>query len=588
MENIINVNDNFNLLKFVSKSSNILKVYRKASVLNSKYSVLKGLKIGYIVDSLKHSDLDYKYFLPFATKELLIPLDPSSSNSCLLGYKHCDKIIDSTKCEELFLTIIVNELMYIIRNNYALNSELYDVFKYKYFLPILQSEYVRMKNEDINYTKEKPFIICFESALSRMLNDGEYISNILTNIITKLYKQMKKYKLVMFKTNKDDIGETYKGKFSKCLIPNLKTNETIIKLGKTKFDFTSINKDFVSIVEYFSKIIIINSIRTNSISDMSRSCNDDLIENINNELYIFNSRNAKVISDYMDKFDDKFHICKKFDIMNIINKTINEIREKEIADIEFNKYARINNQSVAETTLVDIFSMISNIESMNRDYTINDNVFAIDINDLRNKYEQSKLHIKDIINLRNAIFNIMHKEDSIFNYDAKEKTDCVALYHVVDAFFRLCVSLVFKLMRNKTYKLSRETLINTLKDILEEDSTSSKDVKFVIEDLFNRIYSDNTDEVNKYYKSVMDDVYFIVTQLEKVVNVLDNIFNKEIYPIINNWHSIMLKNIRYFQYFDPINEFGEFIKNTISSFDDISLYSFDLDVIVNKHSIYYK
>lgn len=588
MENIINVNDNFNLLKFVSKSNNILKIYRKALVFNEKRSILKGLKTYDIIAALERSDFAYKYFLPFVTKELLIPLDHDSSTDCLLGYRYYDKIIDDTKCEELFLIIIVNELIDIINNNYALNTELYDVFKYKYFLPILQSEYIRMKNEDINYTKEKPFIICFESAISRMLNDGVYISNFLTNIITKLHKRMKKYKIVMFGMNNDNIGVTYKGKFTKCLIPNLKdtTEKSIIKIDKTKFDFTSIRKDFISVVEYFSKIIIMNSIRTNSITDMNRSCNDDLIENINNELYIFNSRNAKVLNDYVEKFDDKFHACDKFNIMNIIDKTINEVREKE--NIGFDKYEKINEQSVVEASMVEIYSMISNIESMNRDYTIDDNVFAVDINDLRNKYEQSKLHMKDIINLRNEIFNIMYNEQSIFNYDTKEKIDETTLYHVVDTFFRLCVSLTFKLLQCKNFNLSRKTIIGAFKVILDEDSTFNKDEKFVIQNLFSRICWDNTDEKTEYYKSVMDSVCSIVDQLEKVVNALDTVFNKEIYLIVKNWHSIMLKNIRHFQYFDPINEFSNYIKNAISSFDDISLYSFDLDIILNKHSIYYK
>lgn len=590
MENIINVNDNFNLLKFVSKSNNILKIYRKALVFNEKRSILKGLKTYDIIAALERSDFAYKYFLPFVTKELLIPLDYNSSTECLLEYRYYDKTIDDTKCEELFLIIIVNELMDIINNNYALNTELYDVFKYKYFLPILQSEYIRMKNEDINYTKEKPFIICFESAISRMLNDGGYISNFLTNIITKLHKRMENYKIVMFGMNNDNISVTYKGKFTKCLIPNLKktTEKSIIKIDKTKFDFTSIRKDFISVVEYFSKIIIMNSIRTNSITDMNRSCNDDLIENINNELYIFNSRNAKVLNDYVEKFDDKFRTCDKFNIMNIIDKTINDISEKEITDYKFNKFGETNNQSVIETTMVEIYSMISSIESMNRDYTINDGVFAIDINDLHNKYDKAKLHIKDIVNLRDKIFDIMYKEDSIFNYDTKEKTDYVKLYHVVNTFFRLCVSLAFKSIRCKTYDLSRKTLVDKLKVILEEDSISNEDIKSVIGNLFDRIYSDNTDEINKTYNSTMENVYTIVTQLEKVVNALDTVFNKEIYPIVNNWHSIMLKNIRHFQYFNPINEFSNYIKKAISSFDDISLYSFDLDIIVNKHSIYYK
>ena len=233
--------------------------------------------------------------------------------------KSDDLIIDN------FLTPIISKLMSIVFDN-NFEIDFYNKFKCKYFIPILEAEYSRMAKEDLDYNNEKPFIICIESAISSFLIDENYVNSISDKVLSKLKKSLKDFKFVpvsISDTKENIIGDslklldyfstTYKSiskdgfyKTNKNHIPvdvsNIITNHT----KEYYIDLETTNFSLLCILDYILRMCYIEIIRKYSNLDVSSSITDDVIENIKNELFIYNSRTAKVIKDYLIKFKSNY------------------------------------------------------------------------------------------------------------------------------------------------------------------------------------------------------------------------------------------------------------------------------------------
>ena len=208
-----------------------------------------------------------------------------------------------------FLTPIVSKMMNIIFS-YGFSANLYNSFKFKYFIPILEAEYSRMAREDLDYNNEKPFIICIESAISSFLNDVEYTDSISDKVLNKLKKSLKNFKFVpvlMSDSGENIICDPIKlldcfcisYKLSSKDIDKITCNEQIsVKVSDTKVNLTKdykinlgeSNFTLRHILNYILRLCFIEIIRKHSTIDVSASVSDDVIENIKNELFIYKSR----------------------------------------------------------------------------------------------------------------------------------------------------------------------------------------------------------------------------------------------------------------------------------------------------------
>ena len=503
-----------------------------------------------------------------------------------------DLIIDN------FLTPIVSRLMSIIFND-NFKIKFYNTFKYKYFIPILEAEYSRMTKEDLDYNNEKPFIICIESAISSFLNDGEYVNSISDKILSKLKKSLKNFKFVPVSIS--DKGENIIGNSLKLLDYFTATREMI---SKNEF-YKLINKDQISvdvsniitnytkeyyiyldnirfsipcILDYILRMCYIEIIRNHSILDISTNITDDVIENIKNELFIYNSRTAKVIKDYLIKFRSNYDYFFTLQTAQSSYKLITDMFTKIVSDEKclynddtIKSYQTQDPVSTSVEATTKLYSMISTIESMNRDY-MKSNCSIVDINTMHGVFEMISKNMKDIVELRNEFFNLIYMNPDIFLDKWYPEHKSLGSYEMTNNFFTNSINDV--IMYGKAGPMYKDYVLHHLVEGLR--CIYFKDIKIntcPIDDILTHD-KENGFEPSKY-NSLIDQLFDIIEKLSSNFKNISSLYLENILPDIQHWSATMENNVRYYQFFDSVNEFKQYNNRILIKNEDFDFYSFD-------------
>ena len=519
---------------------------------------------------------------------LLLPLDLKTK--CL-----CESNGDGDlNVEELFLVSLISHLIPTMTNDYSFVFELYNSFKYRFFLPILESELSRMTKENINYTKEKPFIICFESALSRMLNDHHYMSNLKSMVNKRFFKKIKNFKLVFYTydrssmptesvnvTHSDVEYNTFETTIKK-LFKAIDSNEVTIKA--TNGDMICIDglanhfNNIRKILDYFITLIAINCIKNEVKKDIKNNNSlDDVFEKIKDEIYIFNSRNAKVFGDYLDNFTkhSKSTLFYNFDPSMIIPDA--EIKKAEYEAVfatgDETKYRQPTSSFIASTT-AGLYSLLSSIESMNRDYTKENSVYAIDASQLRESYDSIVGSLNGFLECRYSFIDYIYSKKDIVLKAIESVDKTVTVLNVANRlfdwlwFFNKSGSITDKLILDDI-----KCCKDRLKGIKDWKSPNSEEVENIHKIIIKLLSKKEND---KFVENLLLENVSCIRNMQTYLNDINVKYNLFIQHV-EEWKAIMSNNKQYFQFFNPINEFEEYV-NTMYSRDRLCyFYTYKLD-----------
>ena len=503
--------------------------------------------------------------------------------------KSNDLIIDN------FLTPIISKLMSIVFDN-NFEIDFYNKFKCKYFIPILEAEYSRMAKEDLDYNNEKPFIICIESAISSFLIDENYVNSISDKVLSKLKKSLKDFKFVpvsISDTRENIIGDslklldyfstTYKSiskdgffKTNKNQIPVDVSNIISNYTKEYYIDLETTNFSLLCILDYILRMCYIEIIRKYSNLDVSASITDDVIKNIKNELFIYNSRTAKVIKDYLIKFKSNYEYFFTLQTEQTSYKLITDMltniksdEEHTYLDDSIKTYQKRDPVSVSVAATTKLYSMISTIESMNRDYT-RSNSFIVDANVLHSVFEMISKNMKNIVELRNEFFNLIYKNPDIFLEKWYGYYIVFCSYQKTEQFFSHCVNLAA--MYGKTDTASKE---NIMRHLVEEfrclyfkDHQFNTNYDTVLFDKENGFDSSK-------YTNIIEQVFSIIEKLSSNIKNVSQLYLENILPDIQHWSATMENNVRYYQFFNSVNEFKQYNNRILIKNEDFDFYSFD-------------
>ena len=506
--------------------------------------------------------------------------------------KSNDLIIDN------FLTPIISKLMSIVFDN-NFEIDFYNKFKCKYFIPILEAEYSRMAKEDLDYNNEKPFIICIESAISSFLNNEEYVNSISDKVLNKLKKTLKNFKFVpvtISNTKENIIGDplklldyftTTRNMLSKNEFYKLTNNDHIlVDVSNVITNYTkeyciyldNIRFSIPSILDYILRMCLIEIIRENSILDVSANVTDDVIENIKNELFIYNSRTAKVIKDYLIKFrsnyDYFFTLQTKQTSYKLITDMFNNITSDEkhlYKDDTIKTYQTQDPVSTSVAATTKLYTMISTIESMNRDY-MKSNCSIVDINTMHGTFEMISKNMKDVVELRNEFFNLIYMNPDIFLDKWYPEHKSLGSYEMTNIFFTNCINDV--IMYEKAGPMYKDYVLHHLVEGLR--CIYFKDIGINARPIDDILAHDkeNGFEPSKY-NNLIDQLFAIIEKLSSNFKNISSLYLENILPDIQHWSATMENNVRYYQFSDAINEFKQYNNQIMVNNEDFDFYSFN-------------
>lgn len=501
-----------------------------------------------------------------------------------------DLIIDN------FLVPIVSKLMNIVFNS-SFETKFYIIFKSKYFIPILEAEYSRMIKEDLDYNNEKPFIICIESAISSFLTDTEYVNSISDKVLNKLKNSLNNFKFVpvtMAHNGTNIIGNPIKlldcfdttfdislyeqhviERNERILVNVLNTmadptKDYYINLKKTNFTLQRV-------LDYILRMCYIEIIRRYSTLNVIANSSNNVISNIKNELFIYNSRTAKVLKDYLIKFKSNYDhffslqtdqsVCSLFtDMLINISSDESHIYCNDMND----KYQMIDPVSTSVAATTKLYSMISTIESMNRDYMKTDS-FIIDINALHSVYETISKNMKNIVEIRNKFFNLIYMNPDIFLNKWYPEHITAKSYKKTENFFYHCVNLAT--MYEKATTISKENIMNHL--IEEIRCLYFRDHQFNTNYDTVRYDKENGFDSSKY-TNIIEQIFSIIEDLSSNIKSICHLYLENILQDIQHWSGIMENNVSFYQFFDSTNEFQDYNSHILVNKEDFDFYTFDL------------
>ena len=506
--------------------------------------------------------------------------------------KSNDLIIDK------FLTPIISKLMNIVFDD-CFKINFYNTFKYKYFIPILEAEYSRMAKEDLDYNNEKPFIICIESAISSFLNNEEYVNSISDKVLNKLKKSLKNFKFVpvtISNTKENIIGDplklldyftTTRNIISKNEFYKLNNkNHILVDVSNVITNYTkeyyiyldNIRFSIPSILDYILRMCLIEIIREHSILDVSAFVTDDVIENIKNELFIYNSRTAKVIKDYLIKFwsnyDYFFTLQTKQTSYKLITDMFNNITSDEkhlYKDDTIKTYQTQDPVSTSVTATTKLYTMISTMESMNRDY-MKSNCSIVDINTMHGAFEMISKNMKDIVELRNEFFNLIYMNPDIFLDKWYPEHKSSESYEMTNNFFTNCMNDV--ITYEKAGPMYKDYVLHHLVEGLR--SIYFKDIGInacPIDDILAHD-KENGFEPSKY-NNLIDQLFAIIEKLSSNFKNISSLYLENILPNIQHWSATMENNVRYYQFFNSVNEYKQYNNRILIKNEDFDFYTFD-------------
>lgn len=555
-----------------------------------KHFLLKKNDETYFADIL--SNCNYFKLSKKYNKNNIVVLPIHYDNETKEFNKSNDLIIDK------FLTPIVSKLMSVVFDE-CFKINFYNTFKYKYFIPILEAEYSRMAKEDLDYNNEKPFIICIESAISSFFNNEEYVNSISDKVLNKLKKTLKNFKFVpvtISNIKENIIGDplklldyftTTRNMLSKNEFYKLTNNDHIlVDVSNVITNYTkeyciyldNIRFSIPSILDYILRMCFIEIIREQSILDVSANITDDVIENIKNELFIYNSRTAKVIKDYLIKFrsnyDYFFTLQTKQTSYKLITDMFNNITsdEKHLYNDDTIKTYRTQDPvstSVAATT--KLYTMISTMESMNRDY-MKSNCSIVDINTMHGVFEMISKNMKDIVELRNEFFNLIYMNPDIFLDKWYPEHKSLGSYEMTNIFFTNCINDV--IMYEKAGPMYKDYVLHHLVEGLR--CIYFKDIGINARPIDDILAHDkeNGFEPSKY-NNLIDQLFAIIEKLSSNFKNISSLYLENILPDIQHWSATMENNVRYYQFFNSMNEFKQYNNRILIKNEDFDFYSFD-------------
>ena len=497
-----------------------------------------------------------------------------------------------------FLTPIVSKMMNIVFS-YGFSANFYNTFKFKYFIPILEAEYSRMVKEDLDYNSEKPFIICIESAISSFLNDVEYTNSISEKVLNKLKKSLKNFKFVpvlMSDSGENIICDPIKLLDCFCVSYKLSSKDNdkitsneqiLVNVSDTKVNLTKDYKINLKqsnfalrhILDYILRLCFIEIIRKHSTIDVSASVSDDVIENIKNELFIYNSRTAKVIKDYLIKFKSNyshfFSLQSKASSYELITDmfTYITVNEKYLYyNDKLEKYQMKDPVSTSVTATTKLYSMISAIESMNRDY-MKSNSFIVDANALHSTFDLISKNMRDIVELRNEFFNLIYMNLDIFLDKWYPDDKSFESYKNTDNFFNHCISdaIMYEKAGSAYKNFVLSHLVNELRCIYFKDANVNN---MSMDDISNHD-KENGFEPSKY-TNIIDQLFTIIEKLSSAIKNVSSLYFEKILKDIQHWSAVMENNISYYQFFDTTNEFTKYNYDSIVGREDFDFFTFDL------------
>ena len=585
-----------------NKTENKLIKYDFTSIINDKqcakslyiraykHFLLKKNDETYFADIL--SNCNYFKLSKKYNKNNIVVLPIHYDNETKEFNKSNDLIIDK------FLTPIVSKLMSVVFDE-CFKINFYNTFKYKYFIPILEAEYSRMAKEDLDYNNEKPFIICIESAISSFLNNEEYVNSISDKILSKLKKSLKNFKFVpvsISNTKENIIGDplklldyfnTTRNMISKNEFYKLTNkNHILVDVSNIITNYTkeyciyldNIRFSIPSILTYILRMCFIEIIREQSILDVSANITDDVIENIKNELFIYNSRTAKVIKDYLIKFwsnyDYFFTLQTKQTSYKLITDMFNNITSDEkhlYNDDTIKTYQTQDPVSTSVAATTKLYTMISTMESMNRDY-MKSNCSIVDINTMHGAFEMISKNMKDIVELRNEFFNLIYMNPDIFLDKWYPEHKSSESYEMTNNFFTNCMNDV--ITYEKAGPMYKDYVLHHLVEGLR--SIYFKDIGInacSIDDILAHD-KENGFEPSKY-NNLIDQLFAIIEKLSSNFKNISSLYLENILPDIQHWSATMENNVRYYQFFNSVNEYKQYNNRILIKNEDFDFYTFD-------------
>lgn len=555
-----------------------------------KHFLLKKNDETYFADIL--SNCNYFKLSKKYNKNNIVVLPIHYDNETKEFNKSNDLIIDK------FLTPIVSKLMSVVFDE-CFKINFYNTFKYKYFIPILEAEYSRMAKEDLDYNNEKPFIICIESAISSFLNNEEYVNSISDKVLNKLKKYLKNFKFVpvsISNTKENIIGDplklldyftTTRNMISKNEFYKLTNkNHILVDVSNIITNYTkeyciyldNIRFSIPSILTYILRMCFIEIIREQSILDVSANITDDVIENIKNELFIYNSRTAKVIKDYLIKFrsnyDYFFTLQTKQTSYKLITDMFNNITSDEkhlYNDDTIKTYQTQDPVSTSVAATTKLYTMISTMESMNRDY-MKSNCSIVDINTMHGAFEMISKNIKDVVELRNEFFNLIYMNPDIFLDKWYPEHKSSESYEMTNNFFTNCMNDV--ITYEKAGPMYKDYVLHHLVEGLR--CIYFKDIGInacSIDDILAHD-KENGFEPSKY-NNIIDQLFAIIEKLSSNFKNISSLYLENILPDIQHWSATMENNVRYYQFFNSVNEYKQYNNRILIKNEDFDFYSFD-------------
>ena len=555
-----------------------------------KHFLLKKNDETYFADIL--SNCNYFKLSKKYNKNNIVVLPIHYNNETKEFNKSNDLIIDK------FLTPIVSKLMSVVFDD-CFKINFYNTFKYKYFIPILEAEYSRMAKEDLDYNNEKPFIICIESAISSFFNNEEYVNSISDKVLNKLKKSLKNFKFVpvsISNTKENIIGDplklldyftTTRNMISKNEFYKLTNkNHILVDVSNVITNYTkeyyiyldNIRFSIPSILDYILRMCLIEIIREQSILDVSAFVTDDVIENIKNELFIYNSRTAKVIKDYLIKFrsnyDYFFTLQTKQTSYKLITDMFNSITSDEkhlYKDDTIKTYQTQDPVSTSVAATTKLYTMISTMESMNRDY-MKSNCSIVDINTMHGVFEMISKNMKDVVELRNEFFNLIYMNPDIFLDKWYPEHKSSESYEMTNNFFTNCMNDV--ITYEKAGPMYKDYVLHHLVEGLR--CIYFKDIGInacPIDDILAHD-KENGFEPSKY-NNLIDQLFTIIEKLSSNFKNISSLYLENILPDIQHWSATMENNVRYYQFFDSVNEFKQYNNRILIKNEDFDFYSFN-------------
>ena len=414
------------------------------------------------------------------------------------------------------------------------------------------------------------------SKLKKSLKDFKFvpvsISDTRENIIGDSIKLLDYFSTTYKSISKDGFYKTNKNQIP-VDVSNIISNYT----KEYYIDLETTNFSLLCILDYILRMCYIEIIRKYSNLDVSSSIADDVIENIKNELFIYNSRTAKVIKDYLIKFKSNYEYFFTLQTEQTSYKLITDMltniksdEEHTYLDDSVRTYRKKDPVSVSVAATTKLYSMISTIESMNRDYT-RSNSFIVDANALHSVFEMISKNMKNIVELRNEFFNLIYMNPDIFLEKWYGYYITICSYQKTEQFFSHCVNLAA--MYGKADTASKE---NIMRHLVEEfRCLYFKDHQF--DTNYDTVLFDKENSFDSSkYTNIIEQVFTIIEKLSPNIKNISSLYLENILPDIQHWSATMENNVSHYRFFDPVNEFTQYNNHIIVSNEDLDFYSFDL------------